>query len=123
MTLSLNCCFNADETARLKAGLVPADMDDRWFVFFEAEWLYLHRSWTGSCIFGVRLQEELLDDLLEQQHGVRVAQAWASREWDEYQSKSVEDDTRMLDKLLSALAAGQLGPSSGPRFIIHKAKK
>jgi hypothetical protein len=37
-------------------GCIPRDMDDRWFIYLEGEWVHLHRSWTGFCIYQVRLE-------------------------------------------------------------------
>lgn len=44
------------EWNRIAAGLVPLDMDDRWFVYVEDHTLYVHRSWTGFGIFEARFQ-------------------------------------------------------------------
>ncbi len=46
--------YSFAEFAGIQAGLVPEEMEDKWFVFFEDPWLYLHRSWTGFCVFQVR---------------------------------------------------------------------
>jgi len=29
-------------------------MKDKWFFFFEEPWLYLHRAWSGVCVYQVR---------------------------------------------------------------------
>jgi len=29
-------------------------MEDKWFIFLEDDWLYLHRSWTGTCVYKVQ---------------------------------------------------------------------
>ncbi len=46
--------FTADELRRLQQGLVPEEMEDRWFIVWQGDALWLHRSWTGHCIFRVR---------------------------------------------------------------------
>lgn len=46
--------YTAAEYERLKQGLIPASMDDRWFAYLEDDWLALHRSWTGYCFYRVR---------------------------------------------------------------------
>ena len=45
-------------------------MDDKWFFYLEKDWLYIHRSWTGFCIFQVRL--ERFED------GYQIAEAWVN---------------------------------------------
>lgn len=36
--------FDAAEYVRLQRGLIPEQMEDKWFIFFEAPWLFLHPS-------------------------------------------------------------------------------
>lgn len=43
--------FSADDLARLREGLWPRDMDDRWAVWLDADTLRCWRSWTGNCIY------------------------------------------------------------------------
>lgn len=87
--------FTDSEAEKLRFGLIPRDMDDRWFIFFEDGWLYLHRSWTGDCIYGVRLEGA--------PSGVRVVDAWASRDSDRYNSPGTEEEKRRVADLLDFL--------------------
>ncbi len=48
--------FTASEYERMALG-VPRDMDDKWYIYLEGDTFYFHRSWTGLCIFRMRLQE------------------------------------------------------------------
>ncbi len=43
--------FTADDLVRLREGLWPRDMDDRWAVWLDGETLRCWRSWTGTCIY------------------------------------------------------------------------
>lgn len=36
-------------------GYLPKEMEDKWFVYCEADTLYCHRSWTGFCIYIVKI--------------------------------------------------------------------
>jgi ADP-ribosylglycohydrolase/8-oxo-dGTP pyrophosphatase MutT (NUDIX family) len=45
--------FSEAEMARLRCGLLPAEMEDKWFACFEDGVLNLHRSWTGNFIYRV----------------------------------------------------------------------
>ena len=36
---------------RIVIGSIPQSMDDHWFVYSDANWIYCHRSWTGYLIF------------------------------------------------------------------------
>jgi hypothetical protein len=47
--------FTEDEYRSLQKGLLPKEMEDKWFAYFENGWLFIHRSWTGFCIYQVHL--------------------------------------------------------------------
>ena len=76
----------------MRFGHIPEDMDDKWFIFFEKGWLYFHRSWTGACIYGVRLDGS--------PNGVRVIDCWASRDRAHYNSPGLEHDKEMVQSLI-----------------------
>lgn len=85
--------FYSDTRAELIAlGYKPSDMDDRWFIYSESGWVYFHRSWTGACIFGLKLDGSPV--------GVRVAESWVSREASQYTGTDLELDREMLTKLI-----------------------
>ena len=42
--IALDRTYTAPEFERLKAGHIPEAMEDKWFVFYEEPWLYLHRD-------------------------------------------------------------------------------
>jgi len=75
-------------------GHVPEDMDDKWFIFFEDGWLNFCRSWTGHSIFGVRLDGAPF--------GVRVVDAWASRNSEEYNSAGLDTDIQLVRQLIAS---------------------
>lgn len=65
--------FTAEDLVRLREGLWPRDMDDRWAVHLDGETLRCWRSWTGACIYesqvtlaedgtGVAVVVDVLDD-------------------------------------------------------------
>ena len=57
-TIPVNREFSAGEMESIKSGFRPDSMDDHWFIFFEKDRLYIHRSWTGYCIFIVQFSKE-----------------------------------------------------------------
>lgn len=57
MTHPIDRTFPQNEMQRIKRGFVPADSDERWFIFYEEDSLYLHRSWTGFCVYVVRFRD------------------------------------------------------------------
>ncbi len=84
--------FSDPDAERMTKGYVPSDMEDRWFIFFEGGWLYFHRSWTGHCIFAVRLDGS--------PNGIRVMEAWANRDREQYNSSGTGADREMVEQLI-----------------------
>ena len=52
-TIAIARQYSDREFERLSAGQIPEEMEDKWFVFYEKPDLFLHRSWTGACIYQV----------------------------------------------------------------------
>lgn len=50
--------FTRKELKQLKLGIVPREMEDKWFIYFEATHLFFHRSWTGQPVYRVTLELE-----------------------------------------------------------------
>lgn len=50
--------FSAQEFARLQRGLMPEAMEDKWFIVWQDDALYCHRSWTGLCVFRLRFDRD-----------------------------------------------------------------
>ena len=93
-TLDLQLLFTDADGERLIGGYVPKEMEDKWFIFFEAGWLYFHRSWTGHCIYAVKLDGS--------PSGVRVVECWASRDRNQYISPGVEAEKNLIAQLISS---------------------
>jgi len=51
VVLPINKRYSKEEYNKIKQGFIPKVMEDRWFVYFEDNKLYMHRSWTGNCIY------------------------------------------------------------------------
>lgn len=73
-----------EEFRRIKQGFLPQGMEDKWFIYYEAPFLYLHRSWTGEPFYRLKWVEgeagasvvEMLwaDAAAEEDEGKRVYQ-------------------------------------------------
>jgi hypothetical protein len=113
--LGFAATFNDAETELLVLGLVPKDMEDKWFIYFERGppnrppeaqgsaspqgWLLFHRSWTGACIYGLHLERS--------PGGARVVDSWVSRDPAQYKNADVEYDRKLLRFLIDALLLRQ----------------
>ena len=94
--------YDRDQHARITRGLVPREMEDKWFVYFDEPWLYFHRSWTGLCVYAVRLRAE--------GEGSAVEEAWANRAPEEYRETDDAHDVALLSFLVDALLLGLCVP-------------
>lgn len=56
VNLGMNREFSEYESYLINKGVIPKDMDDKWFIFRRGDKLFFHRSWTGFCIYEVTLQ-------------------------------------------------------------------
>ncbi|MEH2197065.1 hypothetical protein [Nostoc sp.] len=88
--------YSQEEFDRITAGVIPEQMEDKWFIFYEAPWLYLHRSWTGFCIFKVRF--EVVGE------SVKIAEVEVNREQGQQLNTDHERDASMLSILLDSRA-------------------
>ena len=97
--LSLKRSFTQTEFRHLAEGLIPESMDDKWFVFLEDDWLYFHRSWTGACIYQVKLTSN------GENYG--VAEAWVNRSFKQYKNIFNILDKLFLGFLIDNLLQGK----------------
>ena len=88
----VNWAFPLEVGQRMASGHVPESMDDRWFIILEEGWLLLYRSWTGHCIFGLKV-DFLADEVL-------VREGWVSRDKKQFTSVDIENDIATARKLL-----------------------
>jgi len=93
--------YDANEYEHLAQGEVPADQDDRWFIWVgDDHVVHVHRSWTGFELWAVRLHPS--DD----EDGYEVAEAWANPDPAQYQRDLPMEDAT-LGPLLDRLAGRQ----------------
>lgn len=92
--------FTEAEVLRLKRGIEPQSMEDRWHILFKDPWLHFVRSWTGFCVYKVRVESDPA--------GCKVSEAWASREKRQYSVTDVHEDVELLSGAIDDLL---LGPS------------
>lgn len=94
------------EYQKLSYGLLPADLDEKWFIFLEGDLLYLHRSWTGECSFRLCLQAE--------GGNFRVTEAWMNPAVN-FQEEGYAQ--KFLDYLIDRLLLSKAVPFPFPKHI------
>ncbi len=100
--------FSSQEYERISLGLIPEQMEDKWFIFLEDNWLSLHRSWTGICIYRLRLESSW--------EGYRVAETWVN--WSSKRYKTAYDSA-LLAFLTDRLLLGKDVPFPNPFFDVQ----
>lgn len=99
--------FSAAELVLLRLGLIPRDMDDRWFIYLADNTLHFHRSWTGHEIFQLPLTPT-------PDGGAAAATFWVSRDPAEYRGTSAEADRDTLASLIDRLLLDRPAPFLAP---------
>ena len=107
-TIALNRTFSLREMKRIRRGLVPEQMEDKWFIYWEDDVLSFYRSWTGNCIYVVRFAAE--------GDRYRMVEADVNRDPEQYSETSDERDAKMISYLVDVLLLHQESrfPSDDP---------
>ena len=94
--------FTEQEYMRICRGFIPRGMEDKWFVYSEEDTLYIHRSWTGYCIYQL--------GFIQQDTGYVIGEAFVNR--DPSQCSEVDDgyDEKLLLFLIENLLLGGQAP-------------
>ena len=83
-------------------------MEDKWFVFWERNALYFHRSWTCHCLYVVRFVNDI--------DSCMMFEADVNRDPEQYKETSDERDAEMISYLIDVLLLRQYAvlPSYDP---------
>src|SRR5258708_3375907 len=100
--------FTEQEFERISLGVIPKQMDDKWFIFLEDLQLNFHRSWTGHCIYQVRFDKKGEEFL--------VAEAWVNR-GEEYRNSDDNYDVALLSFLIDNFLLSKNSPFPMPNDL------
>ena len=90
--------FTQKEFLRLSRGLPAQSMDDRWTIFFKDPWLTVVRSWTGFCIYKVRIEKNGVE--------YRITKVLISRDRRQYGGDDRRVEAELLSFLLDEILSG-----------------
>jgi len=96
--IDIDLVFTDKQFSKLTMGLIPQQMEDKWFIYYEEEWLYFHRSWTGNGMYKAKLNK--ITD------GYSIKEFWAERNQEKYNN---EDDNTDIETFSFLIARGLLG--------------
>ncbi len=94
-TVFVERVFSEEEMDRIRRGLVPEQMEDKWFIYWKDDALFFHRSWTGYCIYIVHFAAE--------NGSWKMIQAEVTRDTEQYTLTSDERDAEMISYLVDVL--------------------
>jgi hypothetical protein len=109
--IEISMQFTNEQFEKLKKGLIPKQMEDKWFIFYEKGWLYFHRSWTGFGTYKAQL--------IKEKDGYSIKEFRAERNKKKY---SNEDDNEDRNTLAFLIAAGLLGIDAGSIYADRNIK-
>ena len=89
--------WTPEEWERIKCGYRSRGMDEKWDVFVEDDVAYLHRSWTGRCVFEASFSQV--------QAGWHISSAIAETE--RVRDVSAQRDKVVLELVLSSILLGE----------------
>ena len=93
--LKFEAVYTAAEAAQILEGLIPVEMEDKWFIYCANGWLHFHRSWTGSLIYCLKLEYSLA--------GASVTDSWVNRDQAQYRETDTSYDRHLVSFLIDAL--------------------
>ena len=87
--------YDAADFARIRRGFTPQQMEDKWLIYYDDPWLWVHRSWSRFCIFRVRFEPG--------EAGFTAVESWVNRDPDQYKTTGLEFDRAVLRFLIERL--------------------
>ena len=96
ITVPLDFYLDAQQAARVRQGFIPAQMEEKWFAYFEDSTLYQHRSWTGYCIDKTHF--------IEEGDGLRATHAEVNRDFRQYQNTDAAEDIERITSAIQCLS-------------------
>ena len=108
--LSLHRAFTEQEYERIRLDFIPESMEDKWFMFTEDDTLYIHRSWTGHCIYQLTL--------IQKDTNYVVSEALVNRDKSQYAGGDDHYDEKLLMFLVDHLLLIKSGPMPLPANLL-----
>jgi len=88
--------FSIQELEAIKIGIIPQEMEDKWFIYFNDNIIHFHRSWTGMKVFEVHLNCSANDH-------ATISKCIVNRDSTEYSAVNENADIDLLNYLIDRL--------------------
>ena len=93
--MTLDRMFSPQDMDRIRRGVVPEAMEDKWFIYWKEDMLFFHRSWTGFCTYVVRFAAD--------GDAWMMMQADVNRDPRQYQETDTDRDARLIAYLIDVV--------------------
>lgn len=91
--IDISLHFTDEQFAELKKGFIPYQMEEKWFIYFEDEWLYFHRSWTGYGFYKAQI--------LNEGDGYSIKEFWVERNPEKYLNENDIEDIDIISFVIA----------------------
>ncbi len=98
--LPLTRTYSAEAFGRMQQGLVPEQMEDKWFIYCENEILHIHRSWSGHQMYQVEF-------LVGGNGEATINKCFVNRDPSQYQAVDDAYDAQLVCFLIDRLLLGK----------------
>jgi ADP-ribosylglycohydrolase len=98
--LSIQRFFSPTEFERIRLGLIPKQMEDKWFIYYDNDVLNIHRSWTGYHTYKIFFKYQ--DD-----NTYKIIQTIVNRNKAQYNQQDNEYDISLVNYLIDRLLLGK----------------
>jgi len=97
-SVNMTLQFSETQLARIRHGLLPVEMEDKWFAYYENEKIMFHRSWTGTKIYEAEICRDNKQNIITELVVERDAEIYKNL-----------DDEQDIKSFLYLLGKGILG--------------
>ncbi|MBN8854538.1 MAG: ADP-ribosylglycohydrolase family protein [Sphingobacteriales bacterium] len=109
-TFTLERVFSSEEFERIRMGLVPRQMEDKWFIYYDDDVLNFHRSWSGVHVYKVALRNT-------GNNNYETTEVVVNRNRKQYNQGNPEYDVLLVNYLIDRLLLGKNIPFPTPHKL------
>lgn len=80
--------WSDEQFSRISRGLVPREMEDKWFIHYKVPHLFFHRSWTGEPVYKLTISSTA--------DGCKVAEALTAISFTSEETKDLQYQAKLL---------------------------
>lgn len=113
--LPLSGVYTEDEYEKISYGFLPKDQQDKWFIYLEGDWLYFHRSWTGTCVFKL--------EIVLNNGKYHATKAIVNRDPEQYRNTNDQQDVELISFLVDKLLLGRFASLPTPKNMSEADKQ